>query len=83
MLLFVYYNVAVNIVTLLFIQVTLKAYTYAIYAKRIQMQYLTNRLHFSVHVYCNRSQIMSERVKDKKVQHETKSSGVTVVLYTL
>ena len=25
----------------------------------------------------------SQRVKNKKVQHETKSSGVTVVLYTL
>ena len=31
--------------------------------------YLTNGLHFSL--------------KNKKVRHETKSSGVTVVLYTL
>ena len=34
-------------------------------------------------VYCNRSQKTSQRVKNKKVRHETKSSGVTVVLYTL
>ena len=44
---------------------------------------LTNRLHFSVRVYCNRSQKTSQRVKNKKVRHETKSSGVIVVLYTL
>ena len=44
---------------------------------------LTNRLHFSVRVYRNRSQMTSQRVKNKKVRHETKSSGVTVVLYTL
>ena len=34
-------------------------------------------------VYCNRSQMTSQRVENKKVQHKTKSSGVTVVLYTL
>ena len=28
--------------------------------------YLTNRLHFSVCVHCNRSQIMSQRVKKQK-----------------
>ena len=38
---------------------------------------------FSVCVYCNRSQMTSQRVKNKKVRHETKSSGMTVVLYTL
>ena len=46
---------------------------------------LANRLHFSVHVYCNRSQMMSQRVKNEKYDtrpvHETKSNGVTVVLY--
>ena len=46
-----------------------------------QALYLTNRLHFPVCVYCNRSQMTSQRVKNKK--YETKSSGVTVVLYTL
>ena len=45
--------------------------------------FLTKRQYFSVCVYCNRSQITSQRVKNKKVRHETKSSGVTVVLYTL
>ena len=44
---------------------------------------LTNRLHFPVCVYCNISQMTSQHVKNKKVRHETKSSGVTVVLYTL
>ena len=29
------------------------------------LSYKTNRLHFSVHVYCNRSQKMSQRVKNK------------------
>ena len=38
--------------------------------------YLTNKLHFSVCVYCNRSHITSQRAKNKKVRHETKSSGV-------
>ena len=40
--------------------------------------YKTNRLHFSACVYCNRSQKTSRRLKNK-----SKSSGVTVVLYTL
>ena len=40
-------------------------------------KYLTNRLHYSVCVYCNRSQMTSQRVK------KTKSSCVTIVLYTL
>ena len=31
---------------------------------------LTNRLHFSVCVYCNRSQMTSQRVKNKKVRDE-------------
>ena len=31
---------------------------------------LTNRLHFSVDVYCNRSQMKSQRVKNKKGRHE-------------
>ena len=31
-------------------------------------RYLTNRLHFSVRVYCNRSQMMSQRVKNKTVR---------------
>ena len=44
--------------------------------------YVTNRLHFSVRVHCNRSQMTSQRVKNKKVRHEMKSSGVTVVLYS-
>ena len=44
--------------------------------------YLTNRLYFSVCLYC-KSQMTSQHVKNKKVRHETKSSGVTVVLYTL
>ena len=35
-----------------------------------QVRYSTNRLHFSLRVYCDRS-------------HKTKSTGVTVVLYTL
>ena len=47
------------------------------------LQYLTNRLHFAVCVYCSRSQMTSQDVKNKNVRHETKSSGVTVVLYTL
>ena len=34
-------------------------------------------------VYCNRSQMTSQPAKNKNVRHETKSSGVTVVLYTL
>ena len=34
-------------------------------------------------VYCNRSQMTSQRVKEQKVRHETKLSSVTVVLYTL
>ena len=42
-----------------------------------------NRLHFSVCVYCNRSQMTSQRLKNKKVRHKTKSSGVTVVFYML
>ena len=37
---------------------------------------------FSVCVYCDRSQT-SHRANNKKVRHETKLSGVTVVLYTL
>ena len=32
-----------------------------------------------MYVYCNGPQIKSQRVKNKKVQHETKLSGVTVV----
>ena len=44
---------------------------------------LTDRLLFSVRVYCNRSQMTSQGVKNKKVRHERKLSGVTVVLYTL
>ena len=36
-----------------------------------------------VRVYCNRSQMSSQRVKNKNVRHQTKSSGVTVVLHTL
>ena len=39
---------------------------------------VTNRLHFSMCVYCNRSQMTLQRVKVKKVLHETKSNGVTV-----
>ena len=31
---------------------------------------LTNRLRFSVRVYCNRSQMTSQRVKNKKVRDE-------------
>ena len=38
--------------------------------------YLTNKLHFPVCVYCNRSHVTSQRAKNKKVRHETKSSGV-------
>ena len=39
---------------------------------------------YSTHTsVCNRSQMMSQCVKNRKVRHETKSSGVTVVLYTL
>ena len=34
-------------------------------------------------VYYNGSQMTSQRVKNKKVRHETKSRGVSVVLYTL
>ena len=45
--------------------------------------YITCRLHFSVCAYSNRSQMTSQRVKEKKGRHEMKSSGVTVVLYTL
>ena len=44
---------------------------------------LTNRLQFLVCVYCNRSQKTSQHVQNKNVRHETKSTGVTVVLYTL
>ena len=44
----------------------------------------TNTLHLSVCVCCtDRPQMTPQRVKNKKVRHETKSSGVTVVLYTL
>ena len=46
-------------------------------------EYLTNRLHFSVRVFCNRSQILFKKRKDKVQQHKTKSRGVTVVHYTL
>ena len=42
------------------------------------MTYLTNRLHFSVCVYCNRSQMTSQRVKNKKVRDEVE---YLVVLY--
>ena len=42
------------------------------------MRYLTNRLNFCVYVYFNRSQMTSQ---NNKVQHETKSSGVTVVAW--
>ena len=35
---------------------------------------LTNKLHICVRVYCNRSQTTLERVKNKKVRHETKST---------
>ena len=38
---------------------------------------------WSLLVYRNRSQMTSQHVKNKKVRHETKSSGVTVVLNTL
>ena len=33
-------------------------------------------------MYCNRSQMTSQHVNPQKVQHETKSSGVTVVDFT-
>ena len=45
--------------------------------------YLTNRLDFSVRVYCNRSQMTTQCVKNKKASHETRSSCVTIVLDTL
>ena len=35
------------------------------------------QVRFSVRVYCNNTQMTSERVKNKKVGHETKSSAVT------
>ena len=38
--------------------------------------YSTNRSHFCVRLYRNRSQITSWRAKNKKVLHETKSSAV-------
>ena len=39
---------------------------------------LSNRLRFSVRVYCNNAQMTSERVKNyEKVRHETKSRAVT------
>ena len=41
------------------------------------LDYLTNRFHFSVRVYCNGSRMTSEREKNYKVRHETKSSAVT------
>ena len=48
---------------------------------------LQSQLHLIIELYlCAveiRSEMTSQRVKNKKVQHETKSSGVTVVLYTL
>ena len=43
--------------------------------------YLTHRLHFSVCVYCITDDATA--CKEQKVRDETKSSGVTVVLYTL
>ena len=44
--------------------------------------YLTNRLHFPVSVYCNRSHADDViACKEQNVRHETKSSGATVVLY--
>ena len=49
----------------------------------LKVRYLTNRLHFFVCVYCNRSHITSERVKNKYVRHETKSSGVTCSLHVV
>ena len=36
--------------------------------------YLTNILHVSMCVYCNRSQMTSQPVKNQKVQHRPKSS---------
>ena len=39
---------------------------------------LTNRFRgVSVRVYCNRSQMTSQRGKNQKARHETKSSAVT------
>ena len=54
-----------NLIPTVFLPVTYKG-------KRKHFWYLTNRLHFSVSVYCNKSQMTS---KNKKVRHETKSSG--------
>ena len=45
--------------------------------------YKTNRLHFSVCAYCNRSQRMSPLQHVKKSRHSTSSCAVLFVLYTL
>ena len=34
------------------------------------LRYLTDKLRFSVRVYCNRSQMTSQRVKNKKVRRD-------------
>ena len=41
--------------------------------------YLTNRWHFSVRVYCNRSLMTPQRVKNKK--YDTRRSRVTWLLF--
>ena len=42
----------------------------------LQMRYLFNKqITFSVRVYCNRLQMTSQRIKNKK--YDTKSNGVT------
>ena len=45
--------------------------------------YLTNRFHFCVRLYCNRSQITSWRVKNKKVHTRRSRVPWLFVLHTL
>jgi len=44
--------------------------------------YLTNRFHFAVHLFSNRSQMTSKCGKNKKVAHEAIASCATDVLTT-
>ena len=51
-----------------------KAIIYLLNSNHYNIFYLTHRLNFSVRVYCNRSQMTSQRVKNKK--YDTRRSRV-------
>ena len=44
--------------------------------------YLTNKFHFAVRMYCNRLLMVTEREKNHKVRHETKSSAVVILFFS-